>query len=99
MSIVGRPELIDLPDMESAALRKLQEKTIDDPIVERVVTHSADEVANALSAEKVPFGFVLTVEEVYNDPRLEMWGMLVCPKENVLGDEPAVGNPIKLSDL
>ncbi|CAK7065444.1 MAG: Acetyl-CoA:oxalate CoA-transferase [Desulfovibrio sp.] len=98
MAIIGKPELIDLPGMESSALRKLQEKTLDDPIVEWVANTHSDDVANALNAEKVPFGFVLTAEEVYNDPRLEMREMLICPEENVLGDVPVIGNPVKLSE-
>jgi crotonobetainyl-CoA:carnitine CoA-transferase CaiB-like acyl-CoA transferase len=97
MTIIGHPEIIGFPGMESAALRKLQEKIVDDPIVDWVANRSADEVADVLNTEKIPCGFVLTAEQVYNDPRLEIREMLVCPKENVLNDIPVIGNPVKLN--
>lgn len=98
ITVAGRPDLIGKPETTGSAVRKLHEDMVDPPVAEWVANHTSAEVEEALNAAKIPCGFVITAEELYNDPRMKLREMLVCPEENVLGDVPVLGNPVKLSE-
>lgn len=98
MTLVGRPDLVEQPGMETSASRKKQESVINKTIESWISTKTSEEAADELKKSGIPNAIVQTVEQVLNDSLVQYREMLIRLNNSVLGDVPLIGNPIKLSE-
>lgn len=96
--LVGRPDLINSPEMCNTIERKKHESIIDEAISIWMATKTSEEALELLERAGIPNGLVQNIEQVVHNPQIKHREMLVRMPDGVLGDIPVVGNPIKLSD-
>lgn len=97
---VGRPDLADDPRLANGTLRAAAMDSDLLPVIEAwTSTRSVAEVLEVLERNGVPASRVQSVADLYACPQVEARQMIVRVPDQVLGEVPAAGNPIKGSDL
>lgn len=76
MTLIGRDDLGQDPELADNAGRVARVEEIDSVIGQWTIQHTVDEVLNALEKAAVPSGRIYTVEDIAKDPHYRERGML-----------------------
>jgi formyl-CoA transferase len=96
--IIGRPELADDPEWATPAARLPKLDKMFQLIEEWTSLHGKWAVLDALNAENIPCGPILSTKELIEDETLQSQGMIVTVDHPERGSFVTVGNPIQMSD-
>jgi len=93
---MGRPELAEGP-WASVSGRMADIEQVEQVVSQWTAATTTDELGGVLEEAGVPFGPVLTVQQVLAEPQLAARDMLVTGAHASLGDVMMTGLPMKLS--
>ncbi|GAA3807679.1 formyl-CoA transferase [Sphaerisporangium flaviroseum] len=96
--IIGRPELADDPEWATPEARLAKLDKMFQLIEEWTSLHSKWAVLDALNAENIPCGPILSTKELIEDETLRSQGVIVEVDHPERGTFATVGSPIQLSD-
>lgn len=82
---IGRPELVDIPEFGSDALRHRNAEELTRIIEEWASTRSAEQAAEELSAAGVPASSVWNLDQAAHSTQVEERGLLHCVPHSALG--------------
>lgn len=95
---IGRPDLVDHPDLATGHQRSKAHESIVRPVVEEWTRlRSRSEAVAALQAARVPSAPVNTTEDLLDDPQVAARQMRLETHNRELGTVHTVGNPIKVA--
>jgi crotonobetainyl-CoA:carnitine CoA-transferase CaiB-like acyl-CoA transferase len=96
--VMGRPELINDPRMNSSAKRLEHLDLVSEAIQSWLASAESDEAAiNALRAARIPVAPVLSIEQAVNHPHFKSRHTVRKIHDRVLGEFDAPGFPLKFS--
>ncbi|WP_248958892.1 formyl-CoA transferase [Sphaerisporangium perillae] len=96
--IIGRPELADDPEWATPEARLPKLDKMFQLIEEWTRLHDKWTVLDALNAEDIPCGPILSTKELIEDETLREQGVIVEVEHPERGTFATVGSPIQLSD-
>ena len=96
--IIGRPELADDPEWATPAARLPKLDKMFQLIEEWTSQHGKWAVLDALNAENIPCGPILSTKELIEDDSLRAEGIIVDVDHPERGTFATVGSPLHLSD-
>ncbi|GII31515.1 formyl-CoA transferase [Planotetraspora mira] len=96
--IIGRPELADDPEWSTPAARLPKLDKMFQLIEEWTSLHGKWAVLDALNAENIPCGPILSTKELIEDDSLRAEGIIVDVDHPERGVFSTVGSPLHLSD-
>ncbi|GAA1302762.1 formyl-CoA:oxalate CoA-transferase [Planotetraspora silvatica] len=96
--IIGRPELADDPEWSTPAARLPKLDKMFQLIEEWTSLHGKWAVLDALNAENIPCGPILSTKELIEDDSLRAEGIIVDVDHPERGVFATVGSPLHLSD-
>jgi formyl-CoA transferase len=96
--IIGRPELADDPEWATPEARLSKLDKMFQLIEEWTSLHGKWAVLDALNAENIPCGPILSTKELIEDETLRNQGVIVDVEHPQRGGFTTVGSPIQLSD-
>ena len=77
MRVIGRDDLAEAPELQSADGRLAHARRIDEAIAAWTATRDVAAVAEALEAAEVPFGPVYSIADIARDPQYQARGMIL----------------------
>src|SRR5262252_4053689 len=98
MKELGLSDLLERPDMKTAAQRRAARAELNEVISRRLSTNTQEHWIERLNAAGVPCGKVLSVAEVFDDPQVKAQEMVIEVDQGPRGIVRMVGFPVKLSD-
>ena len=98
MHALGLVDLLERPDMKTAAQRRAARAELNEVISRRLSTNTQEHWIERLNAAGVPCGKVLSVAEVFEDPQVKAQEMVIEVDQGARGIVRMVGFPVKLSD-
>jgi CoA:oxalate CoA-transferase len=98
MKELGLAAVLDRPDMQTAAQRRVARPELNALINERLSADTQDHWIERLNAAGVPCGKVLSVAEVFEDPQVQSQDLVLEVDHGPRGVVRMVGFPVKLSD-
>ncbi|MFC4589506.1 formyl-CoA transferase [Sphaerisporangium corydalis] len=96
--IIGRPELAEDPEWATPEARLSKLDKMFQLIEEWTSLHGKWAVLDALNAENIPCGPILSTKELIEDETLRSQGVIVDVEHPERGRFTTVGSPIQLSD-
>src|SRR3989442_8918406 len=96
--ILGRPELGDDPTLADRMGRTARNDELDALVESWTEKRTKHEAMEILAGAGIPCGAVLDSGEVLCDPSLVERGMIVELEPPMRGQDPMLGNPVRLSD-
>jgi CoA:oxalate CoA-transferase len=96
-NVMGRQDLLDLPEFGSGILRHQNREALDRHIVAWLGTMTTSEALDELRVHDVPSAPVLRMAEVLQLDNLHERGMVVTVDDPVWGPVPMAGNPLHSS--
>lgn len=95
---MGRPDLVEHPQLATPAQRADHDRTILRPIIEEWLTDkTSHEAADVLVAHDVPAAPVQRASDLFRDPHVAARRMLLDVPDGLGGYLKLVGRPVKLS--
>ncbi|RCG24985.1 formyl-CoA transferase [Sphaerisporangium album] len=96
--IIGRPELADDPEWATPEARLSKLDKMFQLIEEWTSLHGKWAVLDALNAENIPCGPILSTKELIEDETLRGQGVIIDVEHPERGGFTTVGSPLQLSD-
>lgn len=96
-TVIGLPALADDPRFTTNPLRASAQAELSRLIEPAMRERTAREWNDALAAANVPCGPIYTMDQVFDDPRVQHRNVLGSVHHPELGDMPVINNPIHFS--
>jgi crotonobetainyl-CoA:carnitine CoA-transferase CaiB-like acyl-CoA transferase len=99
MNVIGRPDLIGLPELGTDEQR-FENRALVDPLIKKWVgCHTVEEVVTKLEKARIPCGVYRTTAQVSQDPQVQAQKMIEYMDLELVGLEqmPVTGLPVRLS--
>lgn len=98
-AMLGDPDLVEHELFKNHALRAEKADLFDSEFMEPYFsTHTRAEIVEAAQAQGMPFSYVLTPDELLNEPHLAERGFFVDIEQRVAGPSTIPGSPVRLSE-
>lgn len=93
LQAMKRPELLDDSRFATPVARSENEDLIDGIVSDWTMSHTLPEIEALLKEAEVPASRIFNMEDIFHDPHYKARGMIVQPKDPVLG-EVAMANVV-----
>lgn len=98
-AMLGDPDLAEHELFKNHALRAEKADLFDSEFMEPYFSnHTRAEIVEAAQAQGMPFSYVLTPDELLNEPHLAERGFFVDIEQRVAGPSTIPGSPVRLSE-